>query len=94
MGLLLAYAGSVGAQNADVTFFVIGKHANFSQDASGERQPVDYSFFSEIFLTADGDASQAVLVLPTGERIDFKDMRKTEVETISCWFPARTDLPS
>ena len=49
----LTWAGPIFAQNADVTFFVIGKHANFSQDASGQRQSIDYSFFSEVFLTND-----------------------------------------
>jgi len=63
------------AQNADTTFFVIGKHANFVQLDSGERQAVDYSFFSEIFLTADGNASAATLEMPTGERLIFRDMR-------------------
>ncbi len=74
----LTWAGPIFAQNADVTFFVIGKHANFSQDASGQRQSIDYSFFSEVFLTNDGDASQATLMLPTGELIDFKDMRDAD----------------
>ncbi len=63
------------AQRADVTFFVIGKHANFQQGASGNRAPVDFSFFSEVFLTSNGDASNAVLEFPTGERIDYRDMR-------------------
>jgi len=76
--LHMACAAPVLAQNADVTFFVIGKHANFSQDASGERKSIDYSFFSEVFLTADGDASNAVLTLPTGERLDFRDMRERD----------------
>ena len=78
MCLLLVFARQVSAQNADVTFFVIGKHANFSQDASGKRESIDYSFFSEIFLASNGDANHATLVLPTGERIDFKDMREAE----------------
>lgn len=64
------------AQNSDVTFFVIGKHANYSQILSGEREPVDYSFFSEIFLTADGDASDATLRFPTSELVPFRDMRE------------------
>ena len=63
------------AQQADVTFFVIGKHANFQQDAAGDLAPVDFSFFSEIFLTSNGDAQNAILEFPTGERIDFRDMR-------------------
>jgi predicted enzyme related to lactoylglutathione lyase len=64
------------AQQDDVTFFVIGKHANYSQTAAGELEPVDFSFFSEIFLTSSGDADDASLRFPTGEVIDYKDMRK------------------
>jgi hypothetical protein len=63
------------AQQHDVTFFVIGKHANYSQNASGDRRAVDYSFFSEIFLTKDGDAIKAALTFPTGERVEYTDMR-------------------
>ena len=72
---LLLVAGLASAQNEDVTFFVIGKHANFSQQITGERIPIDYSFFSEVFMTADGNADNASLTLPTGERIEFEDMR-------------------
>jgi len=71
----LVYCTASVAQKADVTFFVIGKHENLAQDVSGNKNPVDYSFFSEIFLTAGGDASAAVLQLPTGERVDYSDMR-------------------
>ena len=66
------------AQQADITFFVIGKHGNFTQDAMGARHPVDYSFFSEIFLAADGEADSATLRFPTGERVEFRDMRQAE----------------
>lgn len=66
------------AQQADVTFFVIGKHANFVQDDSGRRTSDDFSFFSEIFLTENGDANRATLTLPTGERVDYKDQRQAE----------------
>ncbi len=68
-------AGQAGAQQDDVTFFVIGKHANFDQTPSGDLSSVDYSFFAEVFLTANGDASDAILSLPTGERIAYQDMR-------------------
>ena len=66
------------AQQDDVTFFVIGKHANFDQDLNGELSSVDYSFFAEIFLTGEGDATGATLVLPTGEQIPYQDMRLAE----------------
>lgn len=66
------------AQQADVTFFVIGKHVNYRQSSEGARNPVDYSFFSEIFLTEQGDASNATLGFPGGERVDFRDMRRAD----------------
>jgi hypothetical protein len=66
------------AQQEDVTFFVIGKHGNYDQDVLRRTHSVDFSFFSEIFLTADGDASNAILTLPTGEEISFTDQRIVE----------------
>lgn len=66
------------AQQADVSFFVIGKHANYEQNLSGDQSSVDFSFFSEIFLTADGDATNAYLRFPTGKTVAFNDMRKVE----------------
>ena len=76
--LLLANSASVLAQDADVTFFVLGKHASFSQDFSTAPSPVDFSFFAEIFLRKNGDASNAVLILPTGVEFPFADQRKIE----------------
>jgi len=63
------------AQQQDVTFFVIGKHASFDQMPDGALKPVDYSFFSEIFFTENGDAQNAFMNMPTGERIRFRDQR-------------------
>jgi predicted enzyme related to lactoylglutathione lyase len=57
---------------------VIGKHANFDQHANATLEPVDFSFFSEIFFTDDGDANNAFLGLPTSERIRFRDQRIVE----------------
>ncbi len=71
----IAGAAPVAAQQADVTFFVIGKHANYQQDERGRVTPVDYSFFSEVFLSAGGDASDARLTFPTAERVEYRDMR-------------------
>ncbi len=68
----------ISAQQKDVTFFVIGKHANYSQDESGDRTAIDYSFFSEIFLTAEGDGGNATLTFPTDEVVGFKDMREVD----------------
>lgn len=73
LGILIGSTSS--AQQDDVTFFVIGKHANFDQAPDGELSEVDYSFFAEVFLAEGGDASGASLKLPTGERIPYEDMR-------------------
>jgi catechol 2,3-dioxygenase-like lactoylglutathione lyase family enzyme len=75
---LVLIASQAGAQQSDVTFFVIGKHANYQQDPSGDLSPVDFSFFSEIFLTANGDASNAILEFPTGEKVAYRDMRNVD----------------
>lgn len=66
------------AQQADVTFFVIGKHANYRQLTPTQHETIDYSFFSEIFLTEEGDARNASLEFPTGERVVYRDMRRAE----------------
>ncbi len=66
------------AQQNDVTFFVIGKHGNYIQDEEGNRASVDYSFFSEIFLTAGGEAANATLRFPTDELVQYRDMRQVE----------------
>jgi len=76
--LLAAYALPSAAQHADVTFFVIGKHGSFSQQPDGTLAPVDFSFFSEIFLTDNGNASAAFLSTPAGERLRYRDMRQAE----------------
>lgn len=76
--LLLIGSEVAWAQQKDVTFFVIGKHANFDQLPDGELKPIDFSFFSEIFLTADGTAENAFMNMPTGERIRFRDQRLVE----------------
>jgi len=76
--LLLVWSGSIWAQQKDVTFFVIGKHANFDQQADGEPRAVDFSFFSEIFFTADGNAKNAFMNMPTGEKIRYRDQRQVE----------------
>ena len=63
------------AQEVDVTFFVVGKHASYTQSESGTPQLGDHSFFSEIFLTENGDIVDAFLSLPGGERLRFNDHR-------------------
>jgi hypothetical protein len=73
--LLFTASAQTWAQQGDVTFFVIGKHANFDQLPNGDLEPVDFSFFSEIFLTSAGDADNAFMNMPTGERIRFRDQR-------------------
>ncbi len=81
LAVLLCPGSWLYAQQQDVTFFVIGKHANFMHVDGGTVQPVDYSFFSEIFLTSNGHAESASLVFPTGERVAFRDMRLAEDES-------------
>ncbi len=76
--LVLFVGHSAHPQNADVTFFVIGKHVNYVQETTGELAPVDYSFFSEVFLAANGDATDATLVFPTNEEMPFRDMREVD----------------
>jgi len=76
--LLVSVPGQARAQQQDVTFFVIGKHANFNQLPHAELKPVDFSFFSEIFLTANGNAEAAFLETPGGERIRFRDQRQAD----------------
>lgn len=73
--LVLLIGPIAHAQDSDVTFFVIGKHGNFSQYPDGHRESVDFSFFSEIFLTTDGEAADATLTFPTDEKVPFRDMR-------------------
>lgn len=80
-GLLVAVAissslpSAAEAQHPDVTFFVIGKHASYEQ-RQAQPEPVDFSFFSEIFLNTDSRISDASLTLPTGETIGYRDMRE------------------
>lgn len=73
LGACLAMTDAA-AQRADVSFFVIGKHASYEQ-SGGEPAAVDFSFFSEIFLAADGNVSGASLTLPAGETVSYRDMR-------------------
>ena len=75
---IVFFACPAMAQQDDVTFFVIGKHANYDQMASGELRSVDFSFFSEVFLTKNGDANNAFMNMPTGERIRYRDQRLVE----------------
>lgn len=76
--LPLVLLQQASAQQSDVTFFVIGKHGNYLQGPAGEHEAEDFSFFSEIFLTSDGDASDATLRFPTNEVIEFRDMRTAD----------------
>lgn len=66
------------SQQADVTFFVIGKHANYAQNASGDIEPIDFSFFSEIFLASEGNATGAFLTVPGKPAVGYRDMRAAE----------------
>lgn len=72
----LLFCHLANAQQSDVTFFVIGKHGNYVQSLPGQHEAVDFSFFSEIFLTSHGDASNASLRFPTNEIVRYRDMRQ------------------
>lgn len=74
-GLLWLCAATAGAQQEHVTFLVIGKHASYEQAPPSPPEPVDFSFFSEIFLTPNGDASDATLAVPGGSPVAFEDRR-------------------
>ena len=78
LALVIVLSAAAHAQQKDVTFFVIGKHANFDQSPGGALEPVDYSFFSEIFFTENGNAENAFMNMPTGEKIRFRDQRLVE----------------
>lgn len=72
---LLLFNTELGAQEADVTFFVVGKHASYEQESLGGLRLVDYSFFSEVFLTGEGDLVEATLTPPNGPAMPFEDQR-------------------
>ena len=51
---------------------------SYAEDCSGAVSSVDFSFFSEIFLTTDGDLEDAFLTFPSEERVAFEDRRRLE----------------
>jgi hypothetical protein len=57
---------------------VIGKHASYAQSATGELSQVDFSFFAEVFMETNGDASNGVMTLPTGAEVAFVDYREAQ----------------
>ncbi len=62
-----------GGKQADVSFVVLGKTANYRQSATGEHSLLNYHFFAEIFLKKDGRLRQAALITPTGaQELIFK----------------------
>ncbi len=52
----------------DISFFVLVKSSNYSQDSTGALTLLNYHFFSEIFLTNDGELAQASLHRADGSR--------------------------
>lgn len=73
---LLLLGTSLEAQEAGVSFVVVGKHASYTQEHSGALVLVDHSFFSEIFLRPEGEITEPFLTLPGGRRVPFVDQRK------------------
>jgi hypothetical protein len=74
-GLVLALVCTACTQQSDITFFVLVKSSNYSQDSTGHLTLLNYHFFSEIFLTDSGSIEHAELTLhhPSGERLSYID---------------------
>jgi hypothetical protein len=59
----LALLATACSRQSDITFFVLVKSSNYSQDSTGQLQLLNYHFFSEIFLTDSGSIEAAQLTL-------------------------------
>ena len=80
--LLLAFILTACTQQSDITFFVLVKSSNYSQDSTGQLTLLNYHFFSEIFLTDSGSIERAELTLhnrPEEPLVYVENCRKTEV---------------
>jgi hypothetical protein len=64
--LALAAATPAGADNPDITFFVLGKKDHYRQDAAGNLRFLSYFFFTDIVGTPHGRIESAVLTPPGG----------------------------
>ncbi len=73
--LLFATGAFAGAAQNDITFVVAGKTANFTQVGDSDPRVLNYHFFAEIFLKANGKVSDASIRTPgvTGEEAAFED---------------------
>ena len=56
-------AASAGSPGDHVSFFVLGKSWNFTQDVSGDLSLIDMGFFAEIFKLAGGEVTDARMQL-------------------------------
>lgn len=61
-----ALAAAVLAQQSDITFLVVGKTANYRQQADGSVAALNYHFFAEIFRREGGTVGPAAIALPAG----------------------------
>ncbi len=76
MAFLVAALGAppVLAQQDDLDFFVIVKSNNWDQDEeTGELKLLNYHFFSEIFMTENGQVTDAAFVRPGVDKIHAYD---------------------
>jgi len=70
-----AAANQAPQLQTDITFIVAGKPANFTQPATGSVSALNYHFFAEIFVQANGIINSAALLTPDKptEEITFTD---------------------
>jgi hypothetical protein len=70
-----ATANQAPQLQTDITFIVAGKTANFRQFDNDRVEALNYHFFAEIFVQANGVINQAGLLTPgkPGEAIAFSD---------------------
>ncbi len=70
---LNACAQSDDINSADTQFLVIGKTANYRQDASGSQDLLNYHFFAEIFVKDGGHVTDGTLNNPGIDQMKFAD---------------------
>jgi hypothetical protein len=76
LGVLAVMAPLLGfAAQTDITFIVAGKTSNHRQAGSGEVSVLNYHFFAEIFLQANGRVTPSSLETPLskGVAVPFRD---------------------
>lgn len=70
----MVFAPAGYAQQTDITFIVAGKTSNHRQYLDGNVETLNYHFFAEIFLQADGQVSSSSISTPlSSEPVEFSD---------------------